>query len=467
MNKKLKLLFTVVCIFFLVFTIPICSFSIENKGFEEVLNGFEEDDQESEDALSGFDEEVEDISHAEEEIEKTSVFSLDGYFKIGTAFNIDNDDKKWRGLIKLRTETLIELNVKLSDSWQARAGCNTFFDFSYDMNGRSEYTSEILDNYEKALELREVYILGSLSNNLDIKFGRQIVVWGKSDNIRVTDILNPLNMQEPGLTDIEDLRLSVVMTRIDYYKGQWNLTTIAVHENRYNKNPEFGSDFYVFPVKMPEENTPANDFSNTEFAAALNGTFSGWDIALYYANIYNDTPHLDTLTLQMEHGRIKMGGIAFNTAYGNWLFKSEVAYFSGIEYSQVSGKKYSRTDVLIGAEYSGISDTTIGFEVVDRHQNNYEQLLDLLPMKVVRDEVQTAIRITRKYMNDTLTLTMLASFFGETAQHGAFERISTGYDLSDTINIACGVILYQAGDTLSFKNIDDNTRIFMDIKYNF
>jgi hypothetical protein len=274
-------------------------------------------------------------------------------------------------------------------------------------------------------------------------------------------------MQEPGLTDIEDLRLSVVMTRIDYYKGQWNLTTVAVHENRYNKNPEFGSDFYVFPVKMPEENTPANDFSNTEFAAALNGTFSGWDIALYYANIYNDTPHLDTLTLQMEHGRIKMGGIAFNTAYGNWLFKSEVAYFSGIEYSQVSGKKYSRTDVLIGAEYSGISDTTIGFEVVDRHQNNYEQLLDLLPMKVVRDEVQTAIRITRKYMNDTLTLTMLASFFGETAQHGAFERISTGYDLSDTINIACGVILYQAGDTLSFKNIDDNTRIFMDIKYNF
>ena len=94
MNKKLKLLFTVVCIFFLVFTIPICSFSIENKGFEEVLNGFEEDDQESDDALSGFDEEVEDISHAEEEIEKTSVFSLDGYFKIGTAFNIDNDDKK-------------------------------------------------------------------------------------------------------------------------------------------------------------------------------------------------------------------------------------------------------------------------------------------------------------------------------------------------------------------------------------
>jgi len=101
MNIRIKLLFTFICMFFLVLAVPIYSFSTENKGIEEVLNGFEEDDPESEDALSGFDEEVEDISPAEEDIEKNSIFSLDGYFKIGTAFNIDNDDKKNRWTIHM------------------------------------------------------------------------------------------------------------------------------------------------------------------------------------------------------------------------------------------------------------------------------------------------------------------------------------------------------------------------------
>ena len=66
------------------------------------------------------------------------------------------------------------------------------------------------------------------------------MVWGKSDNLRVTDVLNPLDNREPGLVDIEDLRLPTTMTKLDLYLGDWNLSGMVVHEVRFNKAPALG-----------------------------------------------------------------------------------------------------------------------------------------------------------------------------------------------------------------------------------
>ena len=84
----------------------------------------------------------------------------------------------------------------------------------------------MLDAYEQESELREVYLQGALASALDIKVGRQIVVWGKSDNIRITDVLNPIDNREPGLVDIEDVRLPLTMSRLDFYFGDWGLSTM-------------------------------------------------------------------------------------------------------------------------------------------------------------------------------------------------------------------------------------------------
>ncbi len=104
--------------------------------------------------------------------------------------------------------------------------------------------------------------------SLDIKVGRQIIVWGRSDNMRVTDVLNPLDLREPGLTDIEDLRMPVAMTRLDFYHGNWNVTGVAVHEQRSDKKPSYGSDFYPLPLvfgPLPDKE-PKSEIDNTGFA---------------------------------------------------------------------------------------------------------------------------------------------------------------------------------------------------------
>jgi len=537
----------------------VCPLHAQEEGtIDELMSGFDDQGSESSDSeLNGFDEEeeVDDLLEGfEEDIQRTEglddgseffpslPFSLDGYVKIGSTYNFDHDKPEggktdWRGLPSLRTEMLLELSWKFSNSWQAFVSGKGFYDFAYEINGRDGYTNDVLEDYEKEVELREAWVQGKLTDFLDIKVGRQIVVWGRSDNARITDVLNPLDMREPGMTDIEDLRLPLWMTRVDAYFGNWNLTGIAIHEMRFNKTPPYGTDFYpeINPLSglgispfdfesflsglgispfdlqslMPKESMPQHGGDNTEYAVALNGNFSGWDISFYWANFYNDLPHFDidlavdvdssfpppmfqgsyNYNFELKHARVNMVGSAFNVTKGNWLFKGEAAYFSGLRFYNVDidadinvnmpglildleidekyDKKYYRTDALLGIEYSGFENTTISIDAANRYITNYDEILELPPIGVKENEFQWFIRLSRNFMNETLTLNFLAAIYGWKGQDGAVERFWAEYDLTDNIKATGGVVFFESGELINFRNIGKNDRLFLEIKYSF
>ena len=111
----------------------------------------------------------------------------------------------------------LQLDVDLPWDWKGRVAGFGFYDWAYFANGRDDYTDDVRDIYEWEVDFQEVWVQGSLLDDLDLKVGRQIVNWGRSDTLRVLDVLNPLDNREPGLTDIEDLRRPVSMVKADYY----------------------------------------------------------------------------------------------------------------------------------------------------------------------------------------------------------------------------------------------------------
>ena len=426
-----------------------------------------------EDVIEGFDEDAPAVASGTGEEGKQSRWDLTGDVTLGSSYNLHSHTPQtlpptntdYGGLSRLRLELDLELDVKLSNSWKARISGWGFHDFAYGINGRDTYTAEVLEEYENEAELTDTYIQGSLLHSLDIKAGRQIVVWGKSDNLRVTDVLNPLDNREPGLVDIEDLRLPVTMTRLDYYLGKWNLTGMAIHEIRFNKNPVFGNDFYPSPSQSPPETIPDHGGSNTEYAVALNGILTGWDISLYGARIFDDQSHFASLA-ELRHSRLTMTGAAVNVALGNWLLKSEAAYFDGLEFFAPVEKK-SRTDVLIGTEYSGFSEATISLELVNRHIHDFEAVLENPPDSAQENTVQTALRYQQDFMNDTFHVIALALTSGWKGDDGAVQRLSLGYDVNDSVSVTGGYVNYTAGDKAEFSHIGKNDRFFFDVKYSF
>jgi len=473
------LLNIVVLILMLQLFSPLPCFSVETLN-DELKNS---SNPEIEDMLEEFENDNDDlpalsVEKSLEQKKKRSPVSLKSYFKQGMSYNYAHNkplsgQSDWRGLSKLRSEIFSHIKVDVTDNIKAVVSGNIFYDSAYFINNRSDYTKQVLDAYEYELEFKEVYIQGNLLKNLDIKLGRQIIVWGTSDYIRVTDVLNPLDLREPGITDLEDLRLPLTMSRMDYYFENFNLTAIAVHEKRFNKNPVFGSDFYPFDIPLPREKHLENDWDNTEWAISFKAILDKWDISFYFAQIFNDSAHmvmenpLNNPTITMDHAKTNMAGTAMQVAYGNWLFKTEAAYFNGLRFFNQPYQTFARWDFLLGVEYFGFNETYISLEAVNRHINHFNSSLELFPDYALKNDFQVMLKISKDFLHDTLKLSFLGSIFGIDGRNGSFQRYTLEYLLTDHWSILTGIINYQSGDMIEMKKIGDNDRIFLNIKYSF
>jgi hypothetical protein len=235
----------------------------------------------------------------------------------------------------------------------------------------------------------------------------------------------------------------------------------------------FGHDFFPFASPLPSEIEPSESLENTEWAASLSGTFTGWDFALYYAYIFDEEIHLDmdvidgSSMLVRKHARLNMAGVAVDVAMGNWLIKAEAAVLDGIRFFAAPGKDHTRSDVLAGVEYSGFDETTISFEAVNRYLHGFSDSLKLSPDNADENLFQSVLRINRTFYNQTLDVTFLCSTYGPTGQDGAFQRLTAEYDVTDSVSVLGGVILYESGDLPEMQSIGDKDRAYLEMTYHY
>ena len=125
-----------------------------------------------------------------------------------------------------------------------------------------------------------------------------------------------------------------------------------------------------------------------------------------------------------------------------------------------------RVDFMAGVEYYGFNNTNIALEIANRHILDYQS--DMRPNFGVRkNQLETALRITRSFMNERLDVTLLGILVGSKAQDGSIVRAEARYDVIDGLEVGLGMVFYQEGDTPVFSNIGRNDRIFFEMKYSF
>ena len=448
-----------------------------------VLEGFEDaplspDPQEFddiEDVLEGFDFDSPADPGTDIDLDTPRErLRISGSLSERLVFNLAHDapppgEVDHRGLSSLRSRLDLRIDANLGTDWRARASGHFWIDHAFRLNGRSGYPAVFLDEYEQEAELGELFLQGPVSENADLTLGRQIVIWGRSDQFRVTDILNPLDNRLPGMTDIEDIRLPVAMARVDIYSDPWTVSLIAIPERRFDKRPVPGSDFFTARASPPPRDVPASSFGSPEAAIAVTGVFSNWDLSLYAANVFDDRPHVEGIgrEARLRHNRIWMVGAAGNVVTGNWLLKAEAAAQTGLRFSTVPDTKFSRLSVLAGAEYSGLVDTNIAVEALNSHIVDFDDRLASLPDDRRRNEPASAIRVSRRFQNDSVEVTLLALNLGLTGENGAIQRAQLSYDWTDSVDLTMGVVLYHPGEQTPFRGIGDNDRLFLKLDYHF
>ena len=438
---------------------------------DDILGGFEDEDPDfavEEMADDGSDERWWDVSGS---AELSASINYRGH---RSATNIPQTDfTNYKGLQRLRSRLNLALDLDLPEYEYFRDAKIKvegwgFYDAAYAIQGRNKYTSQVRDQYEFDAEVGEAWIQASPTDKLDIKLGRQVVIWGRSETLRVLDILNPLDNREPGRVDIEDLRRPVGMAKVEAFFGDWALSAIAIPEIRFDASPVLGSDFYTLPQFFPvPHKKELNDFEDAEFAGRLIGIFSGWDISFHGASYWNDTSRIDPRYAfpTLVHDRLWMVGSGGNYTVGSWLLKYEIAYIDGLGFMGAPGEK-NRVDAFAGVEYYGFTDTTIVLEGVNRHIFNHEIGMKKLD-GISQNSQELALRVTRNFWNDTLHVTLVGIAFGYDGRLGSVARLDVTYDIQDALKISGGVLLYQNGSRPPFDRMGRNDRFLLNLKYSF
>ncbi len=397
-------------------------------------------------------------------------------------------------LSRLDLDGFLQLDIDLPRDWQIRAEALGWYDFVYRIKGRGQYGGAVLDVYEWQVDTGEVYLTGPLAPHVDITIGRKIVNWGRSDTLRVVDIINPLDNKEPGLVDIEDLRRPRAMIKFDALSGPWSAQLLVVLENRYDRQPPRGSDFFpVFPDIPPAFQIPPID-DRGEFdgipglAARIDARFSGWDLSLYGAYVdetgrkidltFDPAVGLASLRARAEANRFGLAAIAGNWTRGAWLAKFELAFLSDIRVLRTprpppppglaipSSEDKDRIDLMVGLEYYGPDSLTIALEIVNRQLLHETKGLQS-PLLNPHRSFEMALRISRPFFREKLNVTALAVTFGERFQNGGIVRLSGDYELGDAWRAEAGILLFVGGPKDGLGAFDSNDRLFAELKYSF
>ncbi len=146
-------------------------------------------------------------------------------------------------------------------------------------------------------DLREAF-LDLYFSRVDLRLGRQLIVWGETDGTFVTDLLAPLDLTEFLAQPFEDLRLGVTAATATLYAGDVRVTGVAVPRRPTTRLPARGSPWdpipaAVFGVPAAITEPAAQDSTLRGAETALRVTWSGLprtDLALLWINGFNRLP---------------------------------------------------------------------------------------------------------------------------------------------------------------------------------
>jgi hypothetical protein len=293
---------------------------------------------------------------------ETAVFTKDGQVTGQAKSMLDKDGHDKFDLMKFENSARIFLNGFFGEESSWHGDLN----FIYDSEGvNRDYKGHKL--YTQNDWLRELYVDTYLADWF-LRLGKQQVVWGTADGIKLLDIINPTDFRELNQNAVEDARIPIWMINAERNVGTNGNIQLIVSQVEENKIPGLNSngdaehpfimkgvDAITGRVNGFRHITPALSNTAATFnAAAFGGAFTGG--------------------MQLPHGLNLFAGLTVDGfASGFWDFDGNTLE---------PGTVFPGYALLNTFAQFGFSDPSAGF--IDPNGNfgvtNLMPLTDLVPL---------------------------------------------------------------------------------------
>jgi hypothetical protein len=331
-------------------------------------------------------------------------------------------------------------------------------------------------------DFRELYI-DYYGDKLDLRLGKQQIVWGQADGVFITDIVSPLNLTEFLLWDFNEIRLGVTALKARYYLHD-------EHDVEFVWTPVFT------PSVLPAEGsiwrpatsfivTPTFDYSRSELEPSIkNSEFffrytlskpsldvqliaaSMWDdLASYHLRtIVDSTQYLPDLIVTPEHHRLVMLGGNFSASLGEYVLRGEGAFYRGKQFQTLdplAPAALAERDYLnyvVGLDRAA-GDWRLSAQYIEKFIFDHDDLMQ-------EDEVDrmATLMASRTLLREKARVELF-SYVGLN-NSDALIRLRGYYFPSDGVTLELGGNAFL-GETGTFGRFSDNNMIYTRIKFNF
>jgi len=162
---------------------------------------------------------------------ETAVFTRDGQVTGEAKTMIDENGHDAGDLLKFENSARIFMNGEAGENSTWHADLNLIYD-SEGVN--DDYKRHKL--YTQQDYLRELY-LDTSAWGWDLRLGKQQVVWGTADGIKLLDIINPTDFRELNQNAMEDSRIPIWMINAERNIGDSSNIQFIVSQVEENKIP--------------------------------------------------------------------------------------------------------------------------------------------------------------------------------------------------------------------------------------
>ncbi len=344
-----------------------------------------------------------------------------------------------------------------------------------------QYTNQGLE-----LGLREAY-LDIFFSSVDLRIGKQQIIWGKADGVFITDIVSPKDLSEFLLRDFDEIRMGITSFKADYYMGDNTFELVWIPAFTPTQFAPEGSIWRPampsFPVQPVIDNSKEGvkaSLENSEVFAKFSALTALVDFEVMAGYAWDDDPtmhvvkHMDLrnpqqpvltgITVYPEHHRLTIGGGSFSTTIGPFVLRGEGAYYQGKYFNTTDPMakeavvKKDYLHYLIGLDYT-LMDWHLSGQFIQQAILSYDQAID-------NDEYSNMATFlaTKDYLNETLNVSFFMYY--DFNNNASLIRPKITYDLADGFGVLLGANIFT-GDSGMFGQFNNNDMVYTQIKYSF
>ena len=385
------------------------------------------------------------------------------------------------GLQKSEFVINTEVNAKLNENLDLTALIRVRDDFhglyNSSDNPNSSYATT---HFQRTIggsaigELREFYT-DFFIGNTSLRIGKQQVVWGQTDGLKVLDVINPQSFQEFILDDFESSRIPLWTLNADIsLNDNTSLQFLWIPDFTYHELPspnslfEFRSPLLTLTtsekarIKHTRKIKPKKILEDSDLGVRLAIFRDGWDITFNYFYHYDDFPLFEqsgdyqNLNLLTRYKRNQLYGGSFTKAFKNIVLRSEYGY---------STNKYFLSRDANGIV--GFSETP-EFKVAVAIDYNADDELFVSGQLLLSDAIKSGLQLSRDELETSATLLVRKSLFNNSLilenflvhslnNEDGIVRPKFIYEYKSNISIWGGIDIFY-GDSLGyfgqFKGLD-------------